>query len=244
MARSDEIVSSDMSTATLPPPTVGSDDDSAPVTFADLLDRLGGIAPERIRLHPLPGTATEADAIVNEHCELIDGVLVEKAMGFPESRIGQVIAWYLELWLAQSKLGFVIGDGAMTRMQSGNMRIPDVGVTLWSRVGGNEVPGDQISGVVPDIAIEVLSPGNTEREIERKRLEFFSSGTEQVWIVRPRTHTIDVWTSASQMTVLSLTDIVNGSPVLPGFQLSVREVFEAARRGHIDLNISRAWMND
>lgn len=231
-----------MSTATLPPPAVDSDD-AAPATFADLLDRLGGISPERIRLHPSPGTATEADAIANEHCELIDGVLVEKAMGYPVSRIGQVIASYLEIWLAQSKLGFVIGDGAMTRMQTHNMRIPDVCVTLWTRVGGSEVPGEQISGVVPDIAIEILSPGNTEREIERKRLEFFSSGTEQVWIVRPRTQTIDVWTNASQMTVLRIGDSLNGDPVLPGFQIPVQEVFEAARRGHIDLNIVRAWMN-
>jgi Uma2 family endonuclease len=232
-----------MSTATLPPPSVDSDD-AAPATFADLIDQLGGISPERIRMYPLPGTATEADAIVNEHCELIDGVLVEKAMGYPESRIGQVIAWYLELWLAQSKLGFVIGDGAMTPMRTGNMRIPDVCVTLWTRVGGTEVPEEQISGVVPDIAIEVLSPRNTEREIERKRLEFFSSGTEQVWIVRPRTQTIDVWTNASQMSVLGIADILNGAPVLPGFQIPVRELFEAARRGHIDLDIVRAWMNN
>ncbi|MBL8848933.1 MAG: Uma2 family endonuclease [Planctomycetaceae bacterium] len=232
-----------MSIATLTP-SADSVDDVAPATFADLLERLGGVPPERIRLQPPPGTATEADALANEHCELIDGVLVEKAMGYPDSRIGQVIASYLEIWLAQSKLGFVIGDGAMTRMQTGNMRIPDVCVTLWTRVGGTEVPGEQISGVVPDIAIEVLSPRNTEREIERKRLEFFDSGTEQVWIVRPRTQTIDVWTSVSQMSVLGIADSLNGAPVLPGFQVQVLEVFEAARRGHIDLNIVRAWMNN
>ena len=56
-------------------------------TLDDLLERLGGISPRRVRFHPAPGTATEADVIEvekreNRHCELVDGVLVEKAMGY------------------------------------------------------------------------------------------------------------------------------------------------------------------
>jgi hypothetical protein len=69
-----------MVTATAPPETV-----------ADLLARLGGIPPERIRMQPPPGLATEADVLAalaaprKRLCELIDGVLVEKAMGFTEA---------------------------------------------------------------------------------------------------------------------------------------------------------------
>jgi hypothetical protein len=56
-------------------------------TLADLLDRLGGIPLDRVLFHPPPGTATEADVIAaDDHedrlCELIDGVLVQKAPGF------------------------------------------------------------------------------------------------------------------------------------------------------------------
>ena len=57
--------------------------------LADLLEQRGGIAPERVRFRPAPGTATEEDmmAIRNSPerrlCELVDGVLVEKAMGVP-----------------------------------------------------------------------------------------------------------------------------------------------------------------
>jgi hypothetical protein len=59
-------------------------------TLADLLEQLGGIAPERVRFRPPPGTATEKDMLeVEAHedrlCELVDGVLVEKAMGWRES---------------------------------------------------------------------------------------------------------------------------------------------------------------
>jgi hypothetical protein len=59
-------------------------------TLADLLASLGGISAARVRLRPFPGTATERDVIAihdreNRLCELVDGTLVEKVMGFDES---------------------------------------------------------------------------------------------------------------------------------------------------------------
>jgi hypothetical protein len=74
--------------------TPASVTDSAPVsrfrTVADLLEHLGGVSPARVRFQPWPGTATVRDVIAvhdaeNRLCELVDGVLVEKAMGFDES---------------------------------------------------------------------------------------------------------------------------------------------------------------
>ncbi len=59
--------------------------------LAELLDRLGSIPPRRAMLHPTIGTATEEDVLERLEkprkrlCELIDGVLVEKAMGYSES---------------------------------------------------------------------------------------------------------------------------------------------------------------
>ena len=58
-------------------------------TLADLMDRLGGVPLDRIRFRPFPGTAVEQDVLEAEKqgllCELVDGVLVEKAMGLRES---------------------------------------------------------------------------------------------------------------------------------------------------------------
>ena len=68
-------------------------------TVADLVKRLGDIPPERIRFHPLPGTATEEDAMRvscnRDHllCELIDGILVERAMGTREARCSRRSTW-------------------------------------------------------------------------------------------------------------------------------------------------------
>jgi hypothetical protein len=62
------------------------------VTVSDLLHQLGDIPPERVRLQPPPGTATEADVVAvhsreDRLCELVDGVLVEKTLGYYESYI-------------------------------------------------------------------------------------------------------------------------------------------------------------
>src|SRR5271156_6123619 len=66
------------------------------VTIADLLKRLGNIPARRVRLYPTPGTATEKDLIKvldreNRPCELVDGTLVEKPMGYEESEIAATI---------------------------------------------------------------------------------------------------------------------------------------------------------
>jgi hypothetical protein len=76
-------------------------------TLADLLEQLGGIAPDRVRFRPAPGTATEKDVLAihdreGRLCELADGVLVEKAVGLRESLLNQATrdsythaaAWY------------------------------------------------------------------------------------------------------------------------------------------------------
>ncbi|SFH81626.1 Uma2 family endonuclease [Planctomicrobium piriforme] len=212
-----------------------------PETLADVIDRLGGIPLNRIRWQPYPGTATIDDAERAEHCELIDGILVEKAIGQFEGRIGHILAWYLELWMSITKLGFVIGDGAMTRLRTGNMRIPDVYAVRWDRVGKQEVPEDTVTKVIPHVAIEVMSQGNTEREIERKKNEFFANGTEQVWIVRPRTETVDVWTGVSDCVTLTVDDDLDGGNSLPGFKIPVQEIFAASKRGSIDLSLIERW---
>ncbi|HEV3258100.1 MAG TPA: hypothetical protein VG013_14540, partial [Gemmataceae bacterium] len=85
-----------MATAVISPPRLQ--------TFADLLRQLGDIPPERIRLQPPPGQATEEDVIASKDrigrlCELLDGVLVEKPMGYFESRLAGLLFHFIEDFL-------------------------------------------------------------------------------------------------------------------------------------------------
>src|SRR5579859_2105872 len=132
------------------------------VTLADLLKELGGIAPERVRFHPPPGTATEKDVVdverrENRIYELIDGVLVEKAMGYCEALLASYLIEILGPFVRRRKLGLVTGPDGMMRLFPGLVRIPDVAFVSWSRFPGGRVPTDPVPDLVPDLAVEILS---------------------------------------------------------------------------------------
>lgn len=192
-----------------------------------------GVPPHRIRLQPPPGLATEEDAILARPlCELIDGVLVEKAMGYWESRLAVLLAHFIESYLEGNDIGFTLGEGGMQRVDFGQMRIPDVSFYLWSRFPNRELTMEQILAEVGDLVVEVLSPSNTDQEMERKRREFFAAGTRLFWIVDPVDRTVAVYTSPEDVTVLNETQILTGGDVLPGFTLPLRDWFtRAGKRG-------------
>jgi Uma2 family endonuclease len=204
-------------------------------TVADLLEQLGGIAPARVRLKPLPGTATETDLIAaslrdDRLCELVDGVLVEKVMSYRESLLAGLILSLLRAWVYPRNLGLVSGEAGMMRLFPRLVRIPDVAYVSWERVPGRRVPTEPIAGFAPDLAVEVLSEGNTPGEMARKRTEYFSAGVRVVWLIDPATRTATVFTALDQAAVLSEDDTLDGGDVLPGFALRLRDVFSELDR--------------
>jgi Uma2 family endonuclease len=199
-------------------------------TVADLLEQLGGIAPERVRLKPLPGTATEADLIAvslrdDRLCELVDGVLVEKVMSYPESILAGLILSLLRAFVVPRNLGLVSGADGMMRLFPGLVRIPDVAFASWDRIPGRRVPTEPIAGFAPDLAVEVLSKSNTPGEMARKCREYFAAGVRLVWLIDPATRTATVFTALDQATHLSANDTLEGGDVLPGFALSLQDCF-------------------
>ena len=143
-------------------------------TVADLLDRLGGIPASRVRLVPTPGTATEQDVMdvhdrTNRLCEPVDGVLVEKVMGFDESIVSLLLAGSLLNYLQRHDLGKLVGADGMMRLFPGLVRIPDAAFISWKRFPKKTRKRGEIPTVVPDLVVEVLSKGNTPREMAQAR---------------------------------------------------------------------------
>ena len=205
-------------------------------TIGDLLDRLGGIPAERVRYYPLPGTATEQDLLdiearENVHCELIDGVLVEKAMGFNESFLAIYLATLLNNFVIPRNLGIVTGEGGMMRLFPGLVRVPDVAFVSAIHFPNGQLPREPIPSLVPDLAVEVLSKSNTVKEMKRKRGEYFDAGVKLVWIIDPRVRTIAVFQPGDEEPlILNEGQILNGAPVLPGFTLELTALFEKLPR--------------
>lgn len=170
---------------------------------------------DRILFDPWPGTATEADLLRlverdKRLCELIDGTLVEKPVG----------------WADANDAGFVSGPDSTLRMTSGRVRLPDVAYVSRDRLPGGLVPRERVPTLAPDLAVEVLSGSNTADEIDQKLREYFQSGTRLAWVVDPRTRTTAVYHRPGDPTrVLDPTDRFDGEHVLPGFTLPVEELF-------------------
>ena len=215
--------------------TTFTTDRSALDTLDDLLKRLGRVPLHRIRLHPPPGTATEADVLIYPHgekhlCELVDGVLVEKPMGYYESLLAGILIHLLRIFLDSHDLGIVLAPDGALRLAPGLVRIPDVCFISWERFPNRELPAEPIPDLAPDLAVEVLSEGNTEAEMERKLQEYFSAGARVVWYVEPEPRTVRVYTSPSDVRLLGEAETLDGGTVLPGFQLKIRELFDRAGR--------------
>ncbi len=203
------------------------------VTLADLLARLGGIPLDRVRFRPAPGTAVEQDVIDlhdrdNRLFELVEGVLVEKPMGFLESRIAVLIARLLDEFAEKANLGIVVGADGMMRIAAGLVRIPDVSFVLWTKLPDRKIPTEPIPNVAPDLAVEVLSLSNTRAEIHRKVTEYFAAGTGCVWVVDPVKRTVSAYESPSDMIVLAGDDVVTAENVLPGFKMTPADIFKRA----------------
>jgi Uma2 family endonuclease len=206
-------------------------------TFADVLERLGDVPPHRVRLRPQPGTATDRDVIrecaagTGPLCELVDGVLVEKTMGFYESRLAVALIFFVETYLTDHDLGIVLGEAGMVRIV-GQVRMPDVSFLSWDHFPGRILPPGAILDRVPDFVVEVISPDNTEGEMERKRREFFGGGGRLFWQVYPDKRRVRVYTTVTDFVEHGEDDTLDGGAVLPGFQLSIRTWFDrAGRRG-------------
>jgi Uma2 family endonuclease len=215
-----------MSTATLGPPTTTST-----LTTRELLDRVGDVPLFRICFDPFPGTATEQDVVdaratSKRLFELVDGVLVEKAMGAASSYLTSVLMRFLTEWVMTHNLGMVFPPDGMLRLAPGLVRIPDVTFIPWSRVPGRQLSlAPTITALFPELAVEVLSPSNTPSEMAQKRQEYFTAGTRLVWIVDPRTRTVQVFTSPTASILLQEGDTLAGDPVLPGFSLPLAALF-------------------
>ncbi len=205
---------------------------SKPTNFAELHERLGGVPLERIRLTPYPGSATEADLETNGDatCELIDGVLVEKAMGTREAMLGQWINRVLGNFVEEHDLGVVLGGDGFIKVRKGNVRAPDGTYIPWSAMPENEFPSGAYWSVQPALIFEVLSPTNTKAEIDRKLKELFEIGCRIAWVIDPKTRTATIYTSLTRRKTIDENGILDGGRILPGFQLPMADLFAKLAR--------------
>jgi len=162
--------------------------------------------------------------------ELVDGILVEKTMGYREEVLASLIFRAISRYLDTYDLGMVVGSQAMVRFAPSLVRLPDVTFTRWDSADNPtdiENPDGPYLEVVPDLVVEVLSESNTPREMEIKLGEYAAAGVKLVWYVDPGAKTVTVYPKGRERgkKVLGVGDTLDGGKVLPGFTLPVADIF-------------------
>jgi Uma2 family endonuclease len=200
------------------------------ITFEHVWERVGRVPLHRIRMKPPPGYATEQDVIRIQDredisCELIDGVLVEKVMGVPESALAFQLGRFVGTFVADNDRGFITAPDGTFRLMPGLVRIPDLAFVAWEQLPRKYYPSEPVPDLAPRLAVEVLSAGNTKAEMDRKLRDYFLAGVVLVWFVDPDKRSGRVYTAPDETRELSERDTLDGGAVLPGFVLPLVELF-------------------
>jgi len=197
--------------------------------MSDVLAKLGNVPAERVRLHPSPGTVTLTDLRKVQKreglYELIDDTLVRKPMGSKESRITQLLSHMLLIHILEHHSGLFYGESSLYEFEPGVVLSPDLSLVPWDRVPNRQEPDAAIMTIMPNLVIEVLSQSNTAAEMRRKRVIYFKGGVERVWEVDIKVRTLTAYHTADEYETYTRNDIVPGEPMMPGFELSLTELF-------------------
>ena len=146
-------------------------------------------------------------------------------MGSFESYLAGVLVQLLGAFVTENQLGIVLPPDGMLRLRPKLVRLPDVSFISWERLPGRTVPREEIWSIAPDLAVEVISRGNTRQEMDRKLSDYFAAGVRLVWYVYPATSEVRVYASADKYVTLTAQETLEGGDVLPGFQLRLATLF-------------------
>lgn len=160
--------------------------------------------------------------------EIMDGELIDMGnSGALHGYVCSLLVMSLMSYVLPKKLGVILDSSTAFKMKNGNKRAPDVSFFAKERLQGiTELPTGFLDGA-PDLVVEVLSPGNTVEEIDRKLVEYFENGARLVWVISPNQHYVLVYRSAQEPDrLLKSIDFLDGEDVIPGFTLPVTSLFQ------------------
>lgn len=157
--------------------------------------------------------------------ERVERLLQVTPAGHEQEDIGAVLIELLGSFARKRGLGRLYGSNAGYLLPNGDLRCPDVSYVRQERLPGGRSPKG-FAEYPPDLAVEVLSPNQTHKDIGYKIGELIDWGTPLVWVVDPAARTVAVYRSLGDTRTLGLDDALSGEDVIPGFSVQVRENFE------------------
>jgi Uma2 family endonuclease len=162
--------------------------------------------------------------------ELVDGVLIEKKMSSLAGETTVIISSKLFTFTSEKKIGKLYSETSFRCFprKPAQVRRPDLAFVLASRLA--DVPPEGHVPIPPDLAIEVVSPGDEVYELEEKLRDYKSAGIPLTWVFNPAQRWVRVYEAGRLKAELEETEELRGDPVLPGFAMRVSELFPPANQ--------------
>lgn len=172
------------------------------------------------------------DSPYAESCELIRGRVVPKGgkfeidmpTGAKHGAVTDELETRISYFVRQNKLGKVFAAETGFILAEGTVRGIDISFVGNEKLAKFGIP-ESFFPAAPDLAVEVISPGNTSDEIQNKIEEYLSAGTKLIWIVYPKQKMIHVHRQSSVIKILRATDELDGEEVIPNFKCKLSEIF-------------------
>lgn len=132
----------------------------------------------------------------------------------------------LAQYVKANNLGIVFGaeTGFIIEENPDTVLAPDVAFISREHIPESGIPKKYWPGA-PDLAVEVLSPGDTTREVEKKVNQWLTAGARVVWTVNPKQKSVTVHHASKETSTFSETDELDGEDIVPGFRCRVSEIF-------------------
>ncbi|MFO0889736.1 MAG: Uma2 family endonuclease [Isosphaeraceae bacterium] len=181
--------------------------------------------PVEVPLEPVGATTFR----LGERYEVIDGKIVEKLyLGVFETWIASALSGYFHETDELRRKGRLLRESLFILGAAGTLkRRPDLAFVSYERWPRNRpVPKADAWDVIPDLAIEVISPSNGASEVLIKINHYFQAGVRAVWVVYPNEEMVYLYRSPTDVTVLTRSGTLEAQDVLPGFRLPLDRLFE------------------
>jgi len=152
--------------------------------------------------------------------ELVEGELIEMPVAmFRHNQVRDTVYFILRTFLSARSLGTVVAEQPF-HLFGRTVRVPDVAFVL----AGRTIPPDTLPEGAPDLAVEVVSPSNTPREIEQRISDYFAAGCKRVWVFHPEHQEVYIHGLAG-VTRRRADELLEDAELLPGFSVKVSEFF-------------------
>jgi Uma2 family endonuclease len=155
-------------------------------------------------------------------------LIVMSPTGSQSGKFNITLAFQIELWNRQSKLGIVFDSSTGFKLSNGAVRSPDVSwieISRWNSLSDQQKRG--FAPIEPDFVIELMSPTDDLLTIQKKMAEYINCGVKLGWLINPDEKQVQIYRISQEKEVINNPSQLSGENVLTKLTVDLREIFFA-----------------